>query len=213
MAQRRTFIDSLESFNRKERFFLVGWALGNRSFRASRSFLRSISTLLGIQIPSDAFVAMDYHLDWLYASAFLSSAKDGGTDVHSNRSGLIAGNQEDVDLLIAYRRGRVNHVVMIEAKGATGWTNKQALSKATRMVGIFGRDGKRWPSIRPHYALASPRAPQQLDLRAWPAWMKRPDGNPYWIEMPMPDGLEKTTRCDKNGRSDATGGFWTTDKT
>ena len=213
MKQGLTFIELLEKFNRKERFFLIGWSLGNPRFRASKAFLKSISSLIGTEIPSDAFVAMDYHLTWLYASVFLSSAKAGTREPYSNRRGLVTGTQEDVDLLIAFRKGRLNHVVMIEAKGATGWTNKQARSKAARLTKLFGRDGKRWPSFRPHFVLASPRRPQLLDLKVWPAWMKRPDGSPYWIEMSMPTGLIKTTRCDENSTADANGAFWTVDET
>ena len=208
MTQELTFIELLEKFNRKERFFLIGWSLGKPRFRASSKFLKSISSLIGVEIPSDAFVAMDYHLSWLYASVFLSSGKTGGRDVHSNREQLVTGTQEDVDLLVAFRRGRTIHVVMIEAKGATGWTNKQARSKAARLSRIFGRDGRRWPSVRPHFILASPRMPQQLELNGWSPWMKRSDGSPYWIEMPMPAGLFKTTRCDEKGYSDAEGTYW-----
>ncbi len=209
MTQSHTFIKLLKKFNRKERFLLIGWTLGNPRFRASKTFLKSISPLIGTEIPSDAFVAMDYHLTWLYASVFLSSAKAGTTGPYSNKQKLITGTQEDVDLLIAFRRGRTHRVVMLEAKGATGWTNKQARSKASRLTKIFGRDGKRWPSIKPHFVLASPREPQQLDLKVWPGWMKRPDGSPYWVEMPMPKGLVKTMRCDSGSHSDADGEFWT----
>ena len=68
MTQELTFIERLEKFNRKERFFLLGWSLGNPRFRASRTFLESISSLIGTEIPASAFVAMDYHLTWLYPS-------------------------------------------------------------------------------------------------------------------------------------------------
>ena len=209
MTQEPMFIELLEKFNRKERFFLIGWSLGNPRFRASSKFLSSISSLIEVEIPSDAFVAMDYHLSWLYASAFLSSRKTRGRDVHSNRQQLVTGTQEDVDLLIAFRKGRVNHAVMLEAKGATRWANKQARSKAARLIRIFGRDGKRWPSIRPHFVITSPRKPLHLDLSVWPSWMKRSDGTAYWIEMPMQGGLVKTTRCDRDGHPDAKGTFWT----
>lgn len=208
MTRKLTFFELLEKFNRKERFFLLGWSLGNRRFRASSTFLRLISSLLGIEIPSKAFVAMDYHLSWLYASVFLSSSKAGDRGVYPNKQQLVTGNQEDVDLLIAFRKGRVTHVVMLEAKGAMPWKNGQALSKARRLSKIFGRDGKQWPSFQPHYVLASPRMPHRLDLNAWPAWMKRPDGSPYWIEMRMPGDLIKTTRCDKTGSADAKGRYW-----
>ena len=37
------FINNLKSLKRKERFFLVGWALGNREFRLGPAFRRQIS--------------------------------------------------------------------------------------------------------------------------------------------------------------------------
>ena len=213
MKQGLTFIELLEKFNRKERFFLIGWSLGNPRFRASKTFLKSISSLIGIEIPSNAFVAMDYHLDWLYASVFLASGKASAKNVYSNRQKLVTGTQEDVDLLIAFRRGRTNHVVMLEAKGATGWTNKQVRSKGARLSSIFGRNGKRWSSFKPHFVLTSPKEPKRLDLSVWPAWMKRSDGRSFWIEMPMRRRLVKTTRCERDGHPDEKGTFWTVDDT
>lgn len=58
-------INLLQRFNRKERFFLVGHALGNKDFRLPEDFRLSLSsaTNLGEEIPCDAFAAMDYHLD------------------------------------------------------------------------------------------------------------------------------------------------------
>ncbi len=70
---------------------------------------------------------MDYHLDWIYASALLAAADDTGT-VHSNKNGLVTGHQEDIDLVVAYEGGDGAHIVMVVAKGVTGWTNKQATS-------------------------------------------------------------------------------------
>ena len=58
-----TLIERLESFNRKERFFLIGDALGNQSFQLSDDFRTRLGTAFGIQPPSNTFVAMDYHLD------------------------------------------------------------------------------------------------------------------------------------------------------
>ncbi len=155
-AKPHSFAGYLRQFNRKERFYLLGWSLGNNEFRLSAGFRRKMSSLVGVDVPSNAFVAMDYHLDWLYASAYLASSRCS-SGAHSNTHGLISANQEDIDLLIAFRRGRTWHVVMVEAKAATGWTNKQAASKAGRLARIFGQDGRRYPSIRPHYVLTSPR--------------------------------------------------------
>ena len=65
-----TLMEHLESFNREERFFLVGTALGNPDFQLSTDFQTKLNTAFGIQPPNSAFVAMDYHLDWLHASPF-----------------------------------------------------------------------------------------------------------------------------------------------
>ncbi|MHB1415078.1 MAG: hypothetical protein ACYC1C_07475 [Chloroflexota bacterium] len=85
----------LWSFNRKERFFLVGQALGNPSFTLSAQFRGRLGESFGLQVPENAFVAMDYHLDWLYASLFLH---DKGTieGIHPRPDDLITANQEDV---------------------------------------------------------------------------------------------------------------------
>lgn len=201
------FSDHLRYFNRKERFFVIGWCLGNSEFRLSPDFRRSVSSVIGLTVPSEAFAAMDYHLDWLYASAlFATTGEPGG--VHDNGDGLVRGNQEDIDLLVAFRREGTWHVIMIEAKGVTGWDNEQMASKASRLEGVFGRDGDRWPSIRPHFVLASPKQPQGLDSSAWPRWMRGQDGKPYWTEMKVPAGLWRTTRCDEAGRVNKDGGHW-----
>lgn len=203
----RQFIANLKSFNRKERFFLVGWALGNRDFRLSPAFRRELSSSLNLDVPAESFVAMDYHLDWIYASAFLAAAGDANT-VHPNKDGLVTGNQEDIDLVVAHEGGDGAHLVMVEAKGVTGWTNKQATSKAARLEAIFGQRGNRWRGIRPHFVIVSPREPRGLDCGGWPGWMKREDGRPYWMRMEIPEGLVRVTRCDARGGVTAKGGHW-----
>ena len=50
-------ISLLESLNRKERFFLVGEALGNRSFRLGQNFRISLENASGVSIPPDACLA------------------------------------------------------------------------------------------------------------------------------------------------------------
>jgi len=60
-----TFVEYLRRFNRKERFYLVGWALGRRKFQLDDNFRISMAGKLGLEIPSSAFVAMDYHLNWI----------------------------------------------------------------------------------------------------------------------------------------------------
>src|SRR5581483_7130104 len=95
-------IDYLQRFNRKERFFLVGAALGNSGFSLSADFRASVGAALDLQIPDDAFVAMDYHLDWIYASLVLAN-RDGDCGPYANSDRLIRAQQADTDLLVAYR--------------------------------------------------------------------------------------------------------------
>lgn len=121
-------IDNLRMFNRKERFFLIGMALGNPDFKLSEEFRRQIGEVLHLDIPENVFTAMDYHLDWLYASLFLASHGDTG-QVYPNADRQIQATQEDIDLLIAYEDGNVCHIVMLEAKGVTGFTRRQLRSK------------------------------------------------------------------------------------
>ncbi|KKL56874.1 hypothetical protein LCGC14_2241030 [marine sediment metagenome] len=201
------FITNLKSFNRKERYFLVGWTLGNREFRLGPEFRAGLSSVLNLNIPRDAFVAMDYHLDWIYASAFLAATGDTNT-VHPNKDGLVSGSQEDMDLVVAFSAGETAHLIMVEAKGVTGWTNKQATSKARRLEAIFGKRGDTWPHIRPHFVIVSPREPEELDCSSWPGWMKRDDGRPYWIRMELPRGLLRVTRCEKSGKARQEGQYW-----
>ena len=166
-----TLIEHLETLNRKDRFFLVGAALGNPRFLLEENFRTSLGRMFSLDVPHDAFAAMDYHLDWIQAAIILAG-NDTDT-VHSNNPTVITGTQEDVDLLVAVQEGTTTHLLLIEAKTETGWTNKQMLSKAKRLRRVFGEDGLLHPQVRPHFALMSPRPPQQLNIRKWPIWMTR----------------------------------------
>ena len=54
----------LESLNRKERFFLVGDALGNRKFNLGDDYRNNLQKVTGLKIPSNAWVGMDYHINY-----------------------------------------------------------------------------------------------------------------------------------------------------
>lgn len=56
-------IEQLARFNRKERYYVVAWALGNPQFALCADFREQLGTAIGLPIPADAYVAMDYHLD------------------------------------------------------------------------------------------------------------------------------------------------------
>lgn len=203
-----TTVDLLAKLNRKERFFLVAEALGKPTFKLSDDFLKCVSDAFGLSIPTSAFVAMDYHLDWIYAGVFLSQDGVDVSGIHPNPDRLISGNQEDVDLIIAFEADGLTHIIMLEAKAETGWTNKQAGSKADRLEAIFGSDGRRFPTSCPHYGLISPRRPQQLATAEWPRWMLDDDGNVIWLPLTVQPERAKVTRVNESDRPDQEGQFF-----
>lgn len=191
-------ISILASFNRKERFYLIGMALRNRQFTVCPEFRSRLLEKFDLHVPEHAFCAMDYHLDWIYASMVLSSGGHVGEPLERKGSQITA-TQEDVDLLIAFEEKETCEVVILEAKGASNWSNRQMRSKAERLRGIFGDNGCRWDRVKPHFVMASPSRPRKLDYKKWPTWMK-PDGEPVWIELAMVRELKKVTRCDPKGK-------------
>jgi hypothetical protein len=199
-------IENLRSFNSKERFFLIGRALGNTDFTPSETFRKEIENLLDLKLPNQLFAAMDYHLDWLYASLFLAFDSDQ-YGIYSNSDGIIKGQQEDIDFIIAFVQDTLCHIVLIEAKGVMGWSNKQMDSKVARLGMIFGQDGTRWPDVKPHFVVLSPRQHRHLHVSKWPAWMST-DGQVPWIPLGVPRNLIKVTRCNKDGKADKAGAYW-----
>jgi hypothetical protein len=199
----QNIIKYLKNFNSKERFFLVGQILGNPSFTLASEFREKLSDLLEIQIPADALSAMDYHIDWLYAS--LNLAKDDDpTKVYRNANKVIKAQQEDVDWLIAFKDQNEYHLVLIEAKGVTGWTNKQMTSKANRFGDIFGELGNSWPGVVPHFVIMSSSQPKGLLTKNWHQWMA-PNGKIKWLKLSIPEYLIRVYRCNEQGQENKNG--------
>ena len=206
-----TFIEALMAFNRKERFHVVGFALGNLKFSIDEDCRRRLGDKLRLSIPDGAVAAMDYHLDWIYFALYC--AKHGyPRDKVEKDAALVTGTLEDVDLLIAFPDGADTHLVFIEAKGATGFTNKQLQSKADRLCALFGPHGSDWSGVTPHFMLMSPKRPKRLKCEKWPAWMQPNDGHPIWLELPFgteaPGGLRQAVRCNDAGAPSDTGRYW-----
>ena len=202
----QNLIKYLKDFNSKERFFLAGQILGNPSFTPSSEFREKLSALLEISIPADALSAMDYHIDWLYAS--LNLAKDNDlSKIYPNENRFIKAQQEDIDWLIAFKTQSAYHLVLIEAKGVTGWTNEQMTSKANRFGEIFGKQGNSWPGVVPHFVMMSPSQPQRLSVEKWPQWMA-PNGKIKWLELPIPKSLIHVYRCNEQGQESKDGQSW-----
>ncbi len=206
-------IENLKSFNRKERFYLIGLALDNRDFKLGQGFREALSTKLHINVPDNPFCAMDYHVDWIYASLALAlpNRNEGPYRRPSKRPSKeeLSFTQEDVDLLVAFEDNAGQcHIIMIEAKGDTNWLNRQLASKAKRLNATFDSDGRRWTGVTPHFVILSPRAPQKLKTDGFPEWLLT-DGAPRWIPLSnMPHGLRQVTRCDSKGRQSEGGEFW-----
>jgi len=159
-----------------------------------------------LKLPNDLFTAMDYHLDWLYASLYLAFY-EGQHDIYSNDEKLITGNQEDIDFIIAFVQNNYCHIILIEAKGVMGWANKQLCSKAMRLRKIFGQKGDKWPGVVPHFLMMSPKKSKNIDVSDWPTWMTL-EGEIPWVKLSIPNGLLKVTRCDEYGYANKDGEFW-----
>ncbi len=194
-------IELLNLFNRKERFFLVGQALGNKDFCMSKDFRERLRNAVGLreEIPSDAFAAMDYHLDWV-AAALARHAKEGNDCIFENtecgRKKLVMGNQEDVDLLVAFRaKDETHRLIFVEAKGYTSWNSNQLKSKDKRLTLLFGCDGNRIKGVEPYFCLMSPDEPDNGEL---PKLSRKPDGSPYWLKMKLPPCRLGVTRWDSS---------------
>ncbi|MDM5112864.1 hypothetical protein [Aeromonas salmonicida] len=209
-----SLIDNLKSFNRKERFYLIGQMLGNPEFRMDDNQLDKISKLIGLTIPKKYFAAMDYHLDWIYASLFITQEHDGKKfprnfiDNNKKVDLQISGTQEDVDFLLAFvDEKQITHLVMIEAKGDSYFSNGQLDSKNKRFKAIFGNENT-WPNVRPHFIICSPKKPQKINIEE-PAYFMFKDFKLPWLELDMGDGKNKVTRWGEDNKPCSDGKYWT----
>lgn len=207
-------ISNLESFNRKERFYLVGQMLGNPEFRMDDKQLDKISELINIKIPRKYFAAMDYHLDWIYASLFLTqninNDKTFERNFIDNNKSIdlqISGTQEDVDFLIAFvDHENITHIVMIEAKGDSYFSNSQLDSKNKRFKAIFGNKDT-WPNVKPHFLICSPKEPQKINIEE-PAYFIFKNSTLPWFELDIGDEKNKVTRWGEDNKPCSDGKYW-----
>ena len=182
------FISHLQSFNRKERFLLLKRTLGENTFSLDPSFRKELADRIDCPVPSDAFVAMDYHLNWLQIALEYrnTSLPDSVPNDLFPLDQQVQLNQQDIDLLIAFRDGSYERVVLIEAKADTSWDNPQLNAKAERLNGIF-TDGDR--DVIPHFLLMSPSPSSNIETEGWPDWMM--PNERLHIELPLGDELVK----------------------
>jgi hypothetical protein len=220
--QNTTFVNNLKTFNRKERFYLVGAALGNQEFNLCIEFVRKLRGVLGcdnIDYLSCNFVAMDYHLDWIYASLFLAAEKISSEEAvfqnliwtRDDEKLLVKATQEDIDLIVVFADKEVegrNHLVLIEAKGVGSWDTRQLNSKGRRLEAIFGNEHiLDTANVIPHFVYAAPKPPSQQQLIDLPHLMAT-GGDPLHLELILPKFLVKITQCDSSGKALAQGTNW-----
>lgn len=190
----------LRRFNRRERQILFEWAYGSR---LTGSHLReAMEDHLGLSepIPDDAYVAVDYPLDWLVAAlATFSESLYPGESLPPRWASLVAHSPEDVDLLISYRQGTLERLILAEAKAFTSWNGRQLRSKARRLKAIFGDGGDRITGVDPRWVMVAPKSsPPALNMTRWPTWMKVTS----ILQLPQPDlgrwGLQRWDATSKS---------------
>jgi hypothetical protein len=120
---------------------------------------------------------------------------------------MVEGTHEDIDLIVAWQDAEQAHIVMIEAKGVTPFSNEQLRSKVTRLEAIFGETGDDRQPIKPHFMLASHRESPRIKTAGWPAWTLV-DNRPIWVQMRLPSDLLTATRCHEDGLVGAMGDYW-----
>jgi hypothetical protein len=207
MPSTSLFLENLRRLHRDERSLLTAFVTGAPT-ALGESFRAEVQSKLGIALPEDAFVAFDYQISGIYAAAAMLEEQQG---VHASGGGIERGNQEHVDLLVAWEAGETVEMLIVETEGISGWSGKRLLSRALWLGEVFGYDSgsANIPYLRPHFALASPvRPPADLPTLEWPAWAVDAEGAPAWLQLPVPDDLLRVIKTDRGGRPLATGGHW-----
>jgi hypothetical protein len=187
-------LSALRSLNRKERYLLLQWVLDRPGFPLGDAFRMKLEEACEVDLSGEAVVAMDYHLDWLYAA--LRWARDDlvpgqelPRDDGDDPPRLITGSQEDVDLLVAIAGPKgTTTLLLCEAKAYSPKDDAQLRHKVERLRAILGEDGQSFPGVVPRFVLLGPKPPAAGITKGWPAWMTRTDSSPYFVPLPAPEG-------------------------
>lgn len=188
---------TLESLDSHERPILFQWATGRR-FEIGDEVRGQLEKTIHRKIPADAFVAMDYTLDWLYAATVIQLGAEPSTSPQpwpANPS-LLQASIEDIDLLIAWEDNGP-HTVMVEAKGFTGWTNKQMQSKINRIAAIFASGLEAVFDV--HFVMTGPKLSKGLKTADWPEWTGSPERR-HFVPIPDPGTRYAVQRCTADGK-------------
>lgn len=157
-------MDALMAFNRKERYHVIRTAVTGGPMTLNDGFRQKLEKTLGLKIPDNAYVAMDYHMDWVSVANWISSqgqsvltAKKKLKSNYPNKKAhpLFKGNQEDTDLLIAFRLEKRVVLIFVEAKADSKWKEAQIQSKAERLAIIFSKSDE--SLVDPYFVFMGPK--------------------------------------------------------
>ncbi len=176
-----TFVEVIRAFDSHERGILFKWAAGE-PFKISAELRSELSKKLERSLPAEPFVAMDYTLDWLHAALTCFLIPEAWEESQPIQLETIKGSQEDIDLLICWA-DPAPHLVLVEAKGFTGWSNDQMASKAKRLGAILNESVR--ATVDSHFVLAGPEPSVGLRRDNWPGWMQG-GGSIHFLHIPDP---------------------------
>lgn len=208
-------VHALESFNRKERNLLLRAALGHKTdkpLQLDADFCALSSAKLNIaNIPSNAWWATDYHISWLAGALAMyfndtAALTQGRLNLTARDRNLVEGNQEDIDLVIAFGQD----LVLVEAKAFGAWSNAQIDSKLDRLnllLDYYNLIKLPETSIRFHFVLISPRRPEKLTAKSPPWSTYGPEL--AWVRLDVEaTAVSEVTRCHADGTIGRDGSHW-----
>ena len=211
----------LSRFNRKERFFVAIDAAGGDqdelhapSMRLADDFRKKLEESIRMPVPAHAWATIDYHLNWLHAGlqwkANPGVQHEAADRFTADGVELVSGNQEDIDLIVAWTTSEGESVVVfVEAKAYSSWTNRQVGHKVPRLVAIVDNAKSTGLSFTPRLVLAGPTPPSpKLDTAWWPEWGRGEDGQPMFMELPVPGARLSVERVNADGIPASDGTKW-----
>ena len=183
-------VQALERFNRKERYWLIKAALGPAAQQLDTGFCAGLQTATGVDVPPDAWWAMDYHIGWVVAAMAMLSSQSTSLEPQLNGKQLVKGTQEDMDLVVSFGET----LILIEAKGESSWSNDQFNRKIKRLDVLLA-SGLVPPPHKVFVVLLSPRGAGRLsppEGESWPKWLCR-DGTLRHMVLEMPRSFLKVS--------------------
>ena len=186
-------------------------------------FCKRLAEATGIraELLGGAWWATDFHFDWLAGAllTFIKGVNGENLSRQGNSNDLVAGNQEDIDLVVVAPdpdAGPLHHLILIEAKAYGHFTTGQYRSKVARLEKLYafythleeGRPGR----VRFHYVLYSPTKPTKLVPIPLP-WPSNDVTVPPIQHIELKLGRQRSsmlsvTRCNESDKPDSEGNYW-----